>query len=562
MPGGLQPLNFQLSIFDGIDPGVTAGGSKGGFGSFRIQDPAGDLDYLIGKVMSGGTLTLLRGAPGALYSTFTAVATLTSAGMVYDHQVKEIRVRDLGWKLDVPLHDNRYGGAGGADGDAAIKSVLKPYTIGQVFNVAPVLIEASKLIYQLSDSAITSIADVRDGGYSLTFGTTRADYAAMAGSAPAKGNYDVCLPAGLIRLGSSPAHDITVDFTGDKTGGGSAYLKRGDIANQVATRAGTTIAVNSSALSALNSAQTGTCGFHWLNEITKRQALDEVMAGIAGYHYVNLSGELVLGYLAAPTGSAVATYTWPTDVADLPSQMDAYQEPRWKTTLGYQRNYALQDRSKLAGAVGQALKFRPTLIDGTKNIYQITDSRTPAITSIAAVRDAGSSLTTGTSRADYTALAGTAPSAGAYDYCLAAGLIRLGSAPTGDVDVDFTSTITEAAGALYGQEAQWVTGETSSQRTYWPTAPEVKLFSGFYGSSDASTEASRQKTLFQGFPTGSMIERYKVKLRDDPFTLAGYLGQVIEIAAYPRYSWANPRKFLLVGVEFSGDATTTATLWG
>jgi hypothetical protein len=473
VPGGLQPLNFQLSLFDGIDPGASGYGSKGGFGSFRIKDPRGELDYLTGKVMSGGTLTLLRGTPGALYSTFTSVATLTSAGMTYDHETKEIRVRDFGWTLDVPLHDNRYGGGGGADGDATIKGIIKPYCIGQVFNVTPTLIEASKLIYQLTDSNFNTIADVRDGGVSLTFGTTRADYTAMAASAPAASHYDICVSAGLIRLGSSPANGrVTVDLTGHSTGGGTAYVKRADIANQIATRAGTTIAVNSASVTALNTAQTGTCGFFWNAEVSKRQALDEVMAGIVGYHYVNLSGELVLGYLVAPTGSAVATYTWPNDMADLPSQLEVFQDPRWKTTLGYKRNYSVQDRAQIAGAV------------------------------------------------------------------------------------------TDANAQLYGQDAQWVTGETTSQRTYWPTSPEVKLLSGFYGSSDASTEATRQKTLFQGFPTGAILERYKIKLREDPFTLAGYLGQVISIASYTRYSWANPRKFLLIGVEFSGDATTTATLWG
>lgn len=579
--GGLRPLNFSVSIFDGIDPRPTP---KGGFGSIIIDDPGGDRDYLIGKVMSGGTLTVLRGTPGAAISTFTAVATMTTAGMQYDQDKKEIRLRDFGWFLEAPLHDNRYGGTGSADGDATVTGIIKPYGAGTIFNASPVLINATNLIYQLSDGAIYAVADLRNGGASWTFGTDRANYAAMAASAPPSGAYyDTCLSEGLIRLGATPDRDITVDFTGD-TNGGTPYVKRGNIAQRIATRTGTTVSVNSTALTALNTAQAADTNFWWNQEITKAAALTEIMQGCLGYWYINMSGELVLGSLVAPSGSALATYTFPNDFVGNPEALDTAADPRWKTTLGYKRNYTVQEQSRLAGAsivslniadgsaeavyyvvCPRAGKIRRiwTVIDGAVSTADITITAaigatavTNGVVTITQSGSAAGDIDSATPTANNTVSAGQA-----VNFTVTGG--GSGGSPRIQLLMEIESPVTASNAQLYGQEAQWVTASTSNQRTYWPTAPEVKLLSGYTGSSDASTEASRQQTIFQGIPAGSrMLERIKVKIAADPFTLAGYLGGVISIASYPRYSWANPRKFIVIGVTFNGDAWTEVTLWG
>lgn len=478
IPGGLRPINFSVSLFDGIDPKPSP---RGGFGSIVIDDTTGALDYLIGKVMSGGTLTVLRGTVGAAISTFTNVATLSTAGMQYDAEKKEIRLRDMAARLEAPLHDNRYLGTGGKEGDATLAGIIKPYGIGPCFNVTPRLILATTLIYQLTDSAMFAVSAVRNGGTAWTFGTDRANYAAMAASAPASGAfYDTCLAEGLIRLGQQPDRDITVDFTGD-TQPSVPYLKRANIAQRIVTRAGTTISVNAASVTALNTLQPADTNFFWDKEISKAAALTEVMQGCLGFWWVNLSGELVLGQIDTPTGTAQATFNFKrrpgsaqSDFVSDPEALETAADPRWKTTLGYKRNYTIQEASTLAAGVGPG------------NVM------------------------------------------------------------------------------LYGQEAQWSTIETANQRTYWPTAPEVKMLSGFT-TLDLTflAEVLRQQTIFQGIPTGSrLLERIKIRVYVDPFTALGYMGGVVAIAGYDRYSWSNPRKLLVVGVEFSGDAYTTLTLWG
>ncbi|MFO1160934.1 MAG: hypothetical protein U1E60_18990 [Reyranellaceae bacterium] len=306
------------------------------------------IDTYATYVTDGGILQLRRGTPGADLSTFSTVAQLTTSGLRYGHDVKEFVLRDLGRILEASLlHENRYTGAGGSAGDANLTGQIKPYAIGQVFNVPAKLINASTLIYQLSDSALYTVADVREGGNSLSFGTNRANYAALAGSAPAPGAYDVCFSEGFMRLGSSPTLPITADYTGD-TNGGTPYLKRGDIAKRIVTRAGTgvlsTSQVDGTALTALNTAQTATCGFYWDKEISKADALNEVMAGCLGYWFVDLTGALILGYLTTVGSSPVKTYTF-GDQTGNPTMTESVRPPRWKTSLSYQRNYSIMDRS-------------------------------------------------------------------------------------------------------------------------------------------------------------------------------------------------------------------------
>lgn len=360
VPGGLQIVTFQVSLFDGIDPWAIAGGAvptgKGGFGSIKIADPDGDLDYLLGKVMSGGTLTILRGAVGAAFSTFAAVATMTTAGLLYGNGVKELRLRDFGWFLEAPLHGNRYDGTGGSNGDASITGVIRPYGIGPCFNVTPQMVDATKRILQLTDGAMWAVSAMRNNGVAWGPGTNRASYAAMDAATPAASVFDTCLAEGYIRLGSGTLGDITVDFTGDCTVT-APYLKRGDIAKRIVTRAGTglsTAQVDATALAALNTAQPDDTNFFWNGEITKRAALDEVMSGCCGWWYINPGGNLVLGALDEPTGTPLATYTWPDDFVGAPTALETFADPRYRTTLGYQRNYTVQARSTLAGSVSDA----------------------------------------------------------------------------------------------------------------------------------------------------------------------------------------------------------------
>lgn len=98
---------------------------------------------------------------------------------------------------------------------------------------------------------------------------------------------------------------------------------------------------------------------------------------------------------------------------------------------------------------GQVLNISPPLIDATNLVYQF-HHRT--VQSVDAVYDRGAALTPGSNYADYATLTAAVVSGGSFATCLALGLIRLGSSPSGlitaDVKGDANGTYVDTTGAI------------------------------------------------------------------------------------------------------------------
>lgn len=468
VPHSLGSLpTFQLSLFDGVEPVLNP---RGSIGSVVLNDPNGVLDSHAYSVTDGGLFELRRGTPGAALSTFTTVASLTTAGMAFSHDVKEFRLQNITRVLEAAtLHDERFSGEGDGGGDASLAGVLKPYCAGRVWRVPAVLMNTATRIYMVSCTPIEAIDGVAEGGASLTFsGTDHADYAALAAATITPGFYDTCLALGLFRLGASNLYDITADVRGDKTGG--VYVEtRGDIAKRIVTRSGIALTsgqIDATALSDLNTAKPETCGFYWGAEISKAQALIEVMQGCLGYWFINLAGSLILGFLSAPGSSPAVTYAFGSQTG-IPAMVESVRPPRWKTSISYQRNNLQQDRSRLAGIIPDALSV------------------------------------------------------------------------------------------VFTQDAQWASEVTETTYNKFPSAIEKRTLSGLWDEEDAQTEATVQQTLLS-----TPLGRWRIPIYEDPFVLAGYLGQRVGISGYQRYAWNDPHTYILVGVEWGPDLIPIATLWG
>ena len=77
-----------------------------------------------------------------------------------------------------------------------IKGKTKPKVYGKVFNIEPMMVNTSKLIYQASDSDVYDIPNVYDKGAALTRGSDYADSAAMLATAPSQGSTRLVHPRG------------------------------------------------------------------------------------------------------------------------------------------------------------------------------------------------------------------------------------------------------------------------------------------------------------------------------------------------------------------------------
>lgn len=358
VPGKLMPLNYAIKLFDGIEP--TPEGS-GGVGSIVLPDPDGELDDLVDLAWDGAALDILRGQPTGRYDGYETVGRMTTAGLLYDQRKKEIRLRDLGWLLGAAeLHGYRYTGTGGSSGDAALAGAIKPYAVGPVFNVEPLRINASLEIHQLSCSSIQAVDAVRDGGIALAFDSDYPSYAALAAATVPAAHYATCRAEGMLRLGSSAAYLITADFRGDAdiVNGHTYPDTMARIVRRIAMGRGTfrlgESQIDSVAFARFASERTATCGYYWPGEITKAEALNEVVSGCLGWWVVRPNGLLAIGYIDEPTAVPAIVLNYPEDFAGPPTMLSTYQVPRRGTYIGWRRNYTQQDASRLALAVDQA----------------------------------------------------------------------------------------------------------------------------------------------------------------------------------------------------------------
>ena len=366
VPGKLSgAFNYELALF--VAEGPTWGSGGGTLGILELTDPDGELDDLRTLGWDGAPIEIRRGEPDAYFSTYSTVAKLSAAGIRFDLRRKEILLRDLSWQLSqAELHGERYGGTGGADGDATLKGRIKPIAFGEVFNIPPVQINATGLIYQVSCTSVLAIDAVKDGGNDLTPGSDYATYAELAAATVASGHYATCKALGLFRLGSAPVYAITADVRGDNDSrNGLTYPEtRAQIARRIATGRGNIRLrdpqdLDGATFSVLDQWQPATVGRYWDAEITKAEALSELMVGCCGWWSIGLDGRLAIGQVEDPA-LAAASLTLDFDGdngadvrVDAPS-MTNWQPPRRSTLMGWQRNYTPLSVTQIAGVVSQS----------------------------------------------------------------------------------------------------------------------------------------------------------------------------------------------------------------
>lgn len=376
-------IGYKNSLFAGVDPLDSSGTgpqTESGYGAIKLNDPSGALDYLTDLSLDGGLIEIYRGRADQQRRDWTKIAAMTSMGVLYDGDTKDIRVRDAGWKLDrSEIQPIRYGGGGGIDGDSSLRGACKPYAVGYNFRVPLLIINATLLIGQVSNSSIYQVIDVQDGGQSLTLADT-PDYptyealaAATALDIPA-GRYATCLAYGLIRLGAQPTKQVTVELVGDNDtlNGKTRPITRADIVRRIVCGLGYYRLDNARDLDSrsfvdMDDYFSDECGFFWNQPITKAAALAEVMAGVAGYAAVRFDGKLTIGAAKLPTGSPYLSIVLPAQAQAMPRLL-AYSAPRLGTYIGWSRNYVPQTRDQLQGGVPEATALiysNPLRVEGS-----------------------------------------------------------------------------------------------------------------------------------------------------------------------------------------------------
>lgn len=165
-----QPALITRDLFGS---GTTFGKSRVGFGDLVLLNGDGELDALRTYGFDGRAITIRRGEPGAAYpGGFTTVLVATMDVPEFGIDTVTIKLRDRQREVQVPLQTTKYAGdnvlPAGLEGTADdLEGKPKPVCLGVVKNVPAVLVNTSKLIYQVHDGAIQSLDAVYDRGIAI-----------------------------------------------------------------------------------------------------------------------------------------------------------------------------------------------------------------------------------------------------------------------------------------------------------------------------------------------------------------------------------------------------------
>ncbi len=223
-------------------------------------------------------------------------------------------------------------------GSTVNKDQRLPICYGEVFNIEPVLIDATTFTYAVHDGQINSVVAVYENGAAKTFTPN--------------------LAAGTFALSSAAQGQITADVQGSKTGG--TYInKTADIVQRMLTER-TLIPIgqiDSTSIANFNTVVAGSVGVYVKDSSTTvLQALDMLIIGAGGFYSFDQSGLFYLDQFKAPAGSPVVALL-AEDIAQNNSQDTIAILKRWlpsKTVrLAYKKQWLAQN-SGLAASVADA----------------------------------------------------------------------------------------------------------------------------------------------------------------------------------------------------------------
>jgi len=358
----LNPINFTRTAFS--DSRVM-GGAEIGYGEIVLSNKDQGLSEILNYGLDGRQVVIRTGPQDGDYPDdydvfFTGTMRMPT---VTTSQVR-INLKDKLAILDLPIQTTKYAGTNtagsGKEGvEDDIKDNPKPLLYGRCFEVSPILVNTSKYIYQIHDGVVDAVETVKDSGIALTFGTNRANLAAMEASAPLPGYYDTCTSEGLIRINAPAAGKITVTARGDKTGG--VYVNKiADIISRILIEKATVVSadIDSTSVSTLNTLASYEVGIFVDSEESIQSVVDKLLISAGAWLAPNKSGQWAFGQLRAPSGTPVQTFL-DEDILSLELQSSDDENksiPVHRVSLSYGKRWTSFSESDLAATVSTSDK--------------------------------------------------------------------------------------------------------------------------------------------------------------------------------------------------------------
>lgn len=343
-----NPARFSRSL------SVTGVGGKQStsYGELTLVNLDNELNELANDFFDGRTLTIKRGKQTDSYASFSTILIATVDSVAMERERVSVRLRDRTYLLDKPFDTTKYDGSNtlpnGFEGTADdLKGQSKPRIFGRIALMTPVLVNTSKLVYQVNNGAVDAVINVFDSGAYLSRGTDYANTTEMMATAPLAGEWRAYTAGGYFRLGTSAFGQVSV-CVAEKW----AYLdcSAAGIIQRVLIAAGYSSADWIAAdFTALNQKNAGSIGVVVGSDETTASIIDRVCQSAGIWWGVDSLNRFRFARLDAPAGAPVATIT-DNEIIDIERQPE--QKPAvWQSTLKSDINYMVMDRNSLAGVV-------------------------------------------------------------------------------------------------------------------------------------------------------------------------------------------------------------------
>ena len=323
------------------------------FGELRLLNGDGALDGMRADYFDGRKVTVKYGDSAAAYGTFTTVLIAKMGGIAYEGDFISIRLRDRLPELDKVFSDLVYGGTNalpnGVDGTADdIKGQYRPRPLGIVSLMAPVLVNTSLLIYEISCKQCDYVANVFGGGSYLGRGSDYTSISDMQSNQPSSGTFRCYYSATgtYVRLGSTAFGQLTAmvfEKWAHTSVSAAGILSR--MFSELSWVAGTDYV--SADLTTLDQACCGPLGLLVQPEETIASLIDRIAGTVGAWWGFDTQGRFIVKRLEF--GTSVATLT-SVQLKDMEGQATD-DEVVWRITIPGDRNYAVQAKESLAGIV-------------------------------------------------------------------------------------------------------------------------------------------------------------------------------------------------------------------
>lgn len=356
-----QPAFLGQSI--SIDSSI-GGAISSSIGELILTNSKRDLDYLKTYIFEGKALIIYSYDTVSLVKTKILTQVIEQA--TFEWTQISIRIENKSASLDVPLQTKKYLGnnvlPNGVEGVIDLKDKLKPLVFGRVNNMTPILVNTSKLIYQISSEPVEQVVSVMTRGAYVSLAdaviTSFADFINETNSAlyPPAGYYTFYSGAegSFFRLGM--ASEVVTCTVWEKIS--ALNNSPAQIIKRVLNYVGITSYVSSD-ISYIDSKVADNIGLFLDGSETVSSVLTDICSSIGAWWGFDQSNNFRLYYFGDVTASNLATIHVKTDpdkygitsfeMAN--ATINGKTDPVKEVTLDYAKNYTVEDKGSIAGII-------------------------------------------------------------------------------------------------------------------------------------------------------------------------------------------------------------------